>query len=211
MRDSDAFGPFVECLRRAEARGLDVGTTLGRLVTGRRLDDAKEVAAVLHARAERWASVARPTRPAAGFVAGLVPRALQVEDATMAQALVERDEALRRRAHELAVRALARSEPWVLAIGSPPADPLRRARWYEAASVVAAYRKRWDVGAAEPVGPAHAVRSDEERYQRERALAAARQARRWSGPEEQPRVARVATAEFAYEVQATAARHDPVL
>jgi hypothetical protein len=120
---SDAFGPLVACVREAEARGLDIDGALPRLVGARGFADTGDVAARLHGRIERWAAAARPMGPAPGFVAGIVPRVSDLEDADMARALIERDAALCRRARELAGAALRRQEPWLRVLGSPPGEP----------------------------------------------------------------------------------------
>ena len=70
--------------------------------------------AVLHARVERWAAAATSRRQAnAGLIAGLIPRALGVDDEDLARALQERDRAMERRARELAEQALAEGQAWV--------------------------------------------------------------------------------------------------
>jgi hypothetical protein len=57
-RASAAHGPLLAAFRDAEARGLDVESTFPRLVAGRPLADAGDVAAVLHERVERWTQAA---------------------------------------------------------------------------------------------------------------------------------------------------------
>jgi conjugative relaxase-like TrwC/TraI family protein len=174
VEQSPAFGPLVACLREAEARGLDVEQALPRLVGKRGFGDACDVAAVVHGRAERWAARTRPARAGAGFVAGVVARASDPDDADMARALAERDEAMRRRSRELAEAALARREPWVARLGPPPTSPKRHERWLEAVATVAAYRERWAVGDSHrPLGDEIAAASVEAVRHRERALAAA--------------------------------------
>ncbi len=174
---SDAFGPLVACLREAEAGGLDVEGVLPRLVGARGFDDAEDVAAVLHGRAERWAAGARPALPAAGFVAAVVARAGDVEDTDIASALAERDEAIRRRARELTEAALRRGDPWLRRLGAPPPEPARRERWLAAVASVAAYRERWGVADRDrPLGVEAAAVSVDAARHRDRALTAARAA-----------------------------------
>src|SRR5450759_4496317 len=48
LRDSAAYGPLLAALREGEALGLDVEQGLPRLVSGRTLSSADDVAAVLH-------------------------------------------------------------------------------------------------------------------------------------------------------------------
>jgi hypothetical protein len=52
--DSPAFGALVAAITRADDAGYDMEAVLRRLVAARPLDDARDVAAVLHERVERW-------------------------------------------------------------------------------------------------------------------------------------------------------------
>jgi hypothetical protein len=104
-----------------------------------------------------------------------------------ARALDERDEAMRRRARELAERAMGRREPWLAQVGPPPRDPVRRGRWLEAVSVVAAYRERWAItDGAHPLGRDGTAPTIEAARHRERVLAALRRARELSGHDRVP-------------------------
>ena len=95
---SAARGPLFAGLRDAEARGLDVEGTLPRLVSGKSLADATDVASVLHSRVDRWSHAGGGRRrPSGQLIAGLVPRAQGVTDPDMARALFERDQAMERR------------------------------------------------------------------------------------------------------------------
>jgi hypothetical protein len=170
---SEAYGPLLAALRGAEARGLDVVATLPKLAA-RGFEGTDDVASVLHARVERWAAAAgRRPEAWAGFVVGLVPRALGVSDPDLARALHERDEAMERRARELAEQALAEGRPWARAMGSPPVEPSKRESWARAVSTVAAFRERWDIGAdPQPLGPDSIVTSVEGLGHRRRAQVA---------------------------------------
>ena len=80
--------------RDAESRGLDVEAVFPKLVAARTLDDADDLAAVLHGRVDRWATAAGSRRQAVNqLIAGLIPRATGITDPDMAQALTERDRA----------------------------------------------------------------------------------------------------------------------
>jgi hypothetical protein len=94
VRRSEAYGPLITALRRAEACGLDVESGLRDLVAERALVAVNHVAAVLHHRVELWAGSKRPDD--AAMVAGLIPRAAGVTDPDMARALVERETAMER-------------------------------------------------------------------------------------------------------------------
>ena len=86
VRASAAHGPLLARFRDAEARGLDVEATFPRLVAGRSLADAADVAAVLHGRVERWTQAAGGRRRRAdNLIAGLIPRAQGVSDPEMAR------------------------------------------------------------------------------------------------------------------------------
>ena len=144
---SEAYGPLLAALREAEARGLDIENSLPRLAAARSLAGVDDPIAVLHARAERWAAAATSRRqPDTGFIAGLVPRAQDVEDDDLARALQERDRAMERRARERAEQALAEGRAWVGFLGPAPVEAGRREAWLGAVSTVAAFRDRWELG-----------------------------------------------------------------
>ncbi|MHB1535982.1 MAG: hypothetical protein ACYC1D_15505, partial [Acidimicrobiales bacterium] len=90
---------------------------------------------MLHGRVDRWVAAAASKRQAAtNLIAGLIPRAAGVTDPDMARALGERDEAMERRAQELAREAIERGEVWMRRLGAPPLDPAMRETWTRAAS-----------------------------------------------------------------------------
>ncbi len=178
VRSSEAHGPLLAALREAEACGLDVEAAFPQLVAGRSLTDALDVAAVLHGRVDRWKQAASGRRQGAGqLVAGLIPRVRGVTDPEIVRALIERDEAMERRARTLANQAIETGQGWVQRLGPAPDNPGHRARWLREVSTIAAYRDRWHV-----TGPgAVDTRSDDQNTaqmnQRQRALAAAERAR----------------------------------
>ena len=190
VQSSDAYGPLVASLRDAQARGLDVDAALPRLVAARPLEDAEDVAAVLHARVDTWVErAASRRRPASDLVAGLIPRARDVSDPDLARALTEREDAIEARASVLLEEALAEPAGWLKRLGvAPQSEPLRGA-WLREARTVAAYRDRWDVHGSAPVDRETAVGSIEQRGHYKRAAAAAaraaqiaKQARATHGP-----------------------------
>jgi conjugative relaxase-like TrwC/TraI family protein len=171
VRSSEAHGPLLAAFREAESRGVDIETALPRLVQARTLADADDVAAVLHARVERYAKSGGSKRRAAdNLIGGLMPRALGVTDPDMVRALEDRDRALEQRARILAEQAVAHGERWTRTLGSVPTDPVRRERWFAGASTVAAYRERWGVNGQIPLGPD--AKSIEQIGHRKRAEAA---------------------------------------
>ncbi len=101
VRRSDAYGPLIAALRRAEACGLDLESGLGDLVAQRALVAVEDVAAVLRHRVETWMAATGSRIPDdADMVAGLIPRAVGVTNPDLAQALLEREQAMERRARE---------------------------------------------------------------------------------------------------------------
>jgi conjugative relaxase-like TrwC/TraI family protein len=182
VRQSVAYGPLLAAFRNAESRGLDVEGTFSKLVAARPLDDAEDPAAVIHGRVDSWAQAASSRRYAASnLVAGLIPRAVGVTDPDIARALNERDEAMQRRARELAVQAVGHGQVWVRRLGVAPSEPVARQQWIEAVSTVAAYRERWTIGHdPRPLGPDSAVRTIQGVDHRTRAEVAVRMALRLS-------------------------------
>jgi hypothetical protein len=133
--------------------------------------DADDVAAVLHARVERYAKSGGSKRRAAdNLIGGLMPRALGVTEPDMVRALEDRDRALEQRARILAEQAVARGDTWMRALGPVPADPVRHERWFAGISTIAAYRERWGVEGQVPLGPD--AKSIEQIGHRKRAEAA---------------------------------------
>jgi conjugative relaxase-like TrwC/TraI family protein len=172
-RGSEAHGPLVAAFREAEARGLDVEDAFPRLVSGRSLADAADVAAVLHGRVERWTQAASGRRRTDNLIAGLIPRALHVSDPEMARALAERDRAMEERARTLAEQAVGTLVGWTQPLGDPPEGSAQRERWMRAVSTIAAYRDRWHITSNSALGTQGDAGSIEQAGQRQRAQAAA--------------------------------------
>ena len=120
---------------------------LARLVNGRTLSSADDVAAVLHGRVDRWIAASGPQRRvSADRIVGLFPRLAGVTDPDMARALDDRQALIQRRAREVATTAVENRQPWAAQLGSPPSDPIRRELWLRRVDTVAAYRERWGIG-----------------------------------------------------------------
>jgi hypothetical protein len=184
---SAARGPLFAGLREAEARGLDVDDALPRLVAGRSLADAADVASVLHGRVDRWTQASSGRRRQTGhLIAGLIPRVQGVSDPDMARALSERDDAMEQRARSLAQEAIAAGHAWLRPLGSPPSAPSQRERWVREVSTVAAYRDRWHIEGQGPLGPAPDRENHEQTAQRAKALSAGKWARAISTPVVKP-------------------------
>ncbi len=183
VRRSDAHGPLLAAFRDAEARGLDVETTVPKLVQARPFAGSEDVASVLHGRVDRWAASAGSRRGASEkLIAGLVPRALGISDPDMARGLTERDAAMERRARTLAEEAIASDAGWTRQLGPRPSDPATGEHWIRSASTIAAYRERWGISSADPLGAEDAVTSVEQLGHRRRAEAAVKRATRGEAP-----------------------------
>jgi conjugative relaxase-like TrwC/TraI family protein len=178
VRSSDAHGPLIAAFRRAEARGVDIGTALPRLVRARPIAEVDDVASVLHQRVERFTEAAGSRRVGStNLIAGLVPRALNVTDPDLARALEERAHAMQVRARTLAQDAVSSRASWLRQLGEPPADSAAQKQWVRAICTVAAYRERWSIGDDHrPVGAEIAIASAEQAGQRELARNAVRMA-----------------------------------
>jgi hypothetical protein len=177
VQGSDARGPLLAAFRDAEARGLDVEAAFPRLVGGRSLADADDVAAVLHHRVHRWTDAAAGRHQRSGnLIAGLVSRVQGVTDPELATALAERDRAMEDRARTLAAQAVEAGQPWVAGLGNPPAEPVRREGWFREVSTVAAYRDRWHLTTQRALGAEAEVTGIEQQTQRRRAQAAIQRA-----------------------------------
>ncbi|QQT70815.1 hypothetical protein I6I57_08230 [Brevibacterium casei] len=152
---SDAFGPLTAELRRAEANHHDVDVLLPKLVRARRLDDADDVAAVLHHRVAM--ATARPagsgrTRKTPRLIADLVPEATGTMNDDMRQSLNERRDLIEARADAVLDRALNEAAPWTAELGPQPTEARKLSAWQRSARVVAAYRDRYQVTADTALG-----------------------------------------------------------
>ena len=152
---SDAFGSLTAELRRAEANHYNVDVLLPELVRARRLDDADDVAAVLHHRVAM--ATARPagsgrTRKTPRLIVGLIPEATGTMDDDMRQSLNERRDLIEARADAALGRALNEAAPWTAELGPQPTNARKLATWQRSARVVAAYRDRYQVTADTALG-----------------------------------------------------------
>jgi hypothetical protein len=173
VRTSAALGPLFAALRDVESQGLEVDDGLRRVAGAGGLDTAEDIAAVLHARVDRWAEASAAKRSrSANFIAGLIPRASSVTDPDLVRALDDRATAMQQRARQLAERALKRGETWTHELGSQPADPVARERWMASLSTAAAYRELWGIGTDNrPLGPKPGNSAEQERQRRRTEIA----------------------------------------
>lgn len=199
--DSDAYGALSAELRHAEANHHDLDALLPRLVGARSLDDADDIASVLHARVAR--ATVRPagsgrTRKSPRLIVGLIPHASGQMADDMRQALDERRELIEARADAVLRGSLTDEAPWTADLGREPRSEKQKAAWWRAARTIAAYRDRYGItDDRTPFGPdpestsqkidairaraalnrAHAITNDEQSAQQVRQTAAARPAR----------------------------------
>jgi conjugative relaxase-like TrwC/TraI family protein len=156
--DSDAYGALSAELRHAEANHHDLDTLLPRLIASRSVDDADDIASVIHARLAR--ATARPagsgrTRKPPRLIAGLIPDAGGPMADEMRRALDERRDLIEQRADAVLHSALTDEDAWTTKLGTEPEDKKQRDAWRRAARTVAAYRDRYQISDdRSPFGPA---------------------------------------------------------
>ena len=187
--DSDAYSALSAELRHAEANHHDLDILLPRLVAARGLDDAEDIASVIHARVAR--ATGRPagsgrTRKPPRLIAGLVPYAGGPMADDMRQALDERRDLIEQRADAVLHGALTDKEPWTAKLGTTPKDRKQQAAWRRAARTIAAYRDRYQItDDRTPLGPA--PQSTSQKIDAARARAATSTARTLAGVADGPR------------------------
>lgn len=151
--DSDTFARLCTVLTRAELSGHSSDAVLDEALDAGDLTDARDVPAVLAARAERRVEQREPERAAHTWT----QRAAGLADATDASELgrFTRDvgQALDVREAELAERVIEQSPEWAMRqLGELPPEEqeLERAEWQHAAGRIAAYRERLGIADAIP-------------------------------------------------------------
>ncbi|WP_407343381.1 MobF family relaxase [Pengzhenrongella phosphoraccumulans] len=148
---SDTFGPLAAQLRRAEAAGFDLKTMLPGLACARTLQDADDVAAVLHHR------VVKATNQQVGtgeldLIVGLIPAANGEMPDDVRQALDERRGLMQTRARTLALDAVRTGEAWARSHGEEPILGDSVGSWLHQVEIVAAYRDRYAITDDDPIG-----------------------------------------------------------
>ena len=170
---SPAFGALTAELRRAEANHHDIEALMPRLIAARGFGDADDISAVLHYRVARV--TARPAgsgraRKAPRLIAGLIPEVGGATSAEIRRALNDRRDLIEARADALLDTALAEKQSWTRALGTQPKQRRTATAWRRAALTVAAYRDRYGIADASPLGaPAE---SDAQKIDAARAHAA---------------------------------------
>ncbi|GAA2843382.1 conjugative relaxase-like TrwC/TraI family protein [Leucobacter komagatae] len=153
---SDAYGALSAELRRAEANHHDVDRLLPRLIQARSVEDADDIASVLHARLAK--ATARPAgsgraRKQPRLIAGLIPHADGTMRPEMRQALNERHELIEQRADALVDQAVDETADWVQPLLPQRQNEHMMIGWRRRARVIAAYRDRYQVSSSDPLGP----------------------------------------------------------
>jgi AAA domain/TrwC relaxase len=151
-------GPtLARLLRRAELAGHDPYQVLHDAITSRPLDDARQLANVLHHRI----ATTVPLDPTGTAYADWLPK---VDDPQWRTYLFELAEAADDRRAELGRVTAADPPQWAVeALGPPPADLLARDRWQNRAATVAAHRElTTHTNPATPIGPAPSPGKPEE-------------------------------------------------
>jgi conjugative relaxase-like TrwC/TraI family protein len=180
-RQSPAWAGLLGALRDAEERSLDAKDALSQLAT-LPISSDQDPAAVLRARLRcseqatggRWA-------PRQDLVAGLVPRATDIDDEDLAKAIRQREQAMEGRARDLAEQAVWSGAPWARPFGPPPTNPAVAGVWWDRLAMVAASRDRWGVTSASILGDDADVGSLRQAAHRARVRRAGQEAARLAG------------------------------
>ena len=149
---SDAFGPLAAQLRRAEASGFDLAALVPSFVDVRSLQDAGDVAAVLHHRVVKATDEQEGTGEP-DLIVGLIPAAKCEMPNGIRTALDERRELMETRVRTLAINAVRTGEAWVRQLGEEPILGDAAGSWLRQVVIVAAYRDRYDITGDDPIGP----------------------------------------------------------
>src|SRR5699024_5613129 len=133
----------------------DVDQLLPRLTRARSVDDADDIASLIHHRIAQ--STARPagsgrTRKSARLIAGLIPHADGAMTRAPPAALAARRRLVAARAGAALDTALAPGEPWGGNLGSAPKDARGQRLRRRQAPLIAAYRDRYALTDSTPVG-----------------------------------------------------------
>jgi hypothetical protein len=191
LRRSGEWDELLGTMRTAAEVGVDVGAVVARLVTAPPAGGEEDEAARLRRGLQRSAqAIGRGPRKQVDMVAGLVPRAGQIDDKDIERAVRQREDAIARRARDLAEAAVRTGAPWAQPFGPPPIRAVVAQAWWDRLSIIAAYRDRWGVTAGGTLGDMADIRSFAQVTHRNRALQAGQEAARLAGlPPEVPTAA----------------------
>jgi conjugative relaxase-like TrwC/TraI family protein len=163
-------GTLTRLLRAADLAGHDTNAVLRQAAGIRDFAGARSIAAVLHSRVRQ---ITGTPQPRAGTYADRTPLITDPEAAQFARDLAA---AMDARAKLLGERAAADRPVWALRyLGDVPDGPPERAEWMRRAAMVAAYREEHGyTHDSDPIGPAPASGSPEQRASWQTAYAALR-------------------------------------
>jgi conjugative relaxase-like TrwC/TraI family protein len=168
LRASPAYGPLLAVLRRAEAAGLDPNATFHKAVNQASIDNARDLAAVLHARVERLISrIDRRRLEPQQLVAGLIRPTTTIIDPAFTAPLRELEALISQRADWLADQAEKKTEPWYHTLKTQLTEQTPDESGVFIREI-AAYRERYGVRGVEPLGPVPAARELEQSLSRSR-------------------------------------------
>jgi len=145
LSDSAAFPPLIAALRRIEDDGHDLAAMLRACIAERPIDAgdaARDLAAVLHWRVERWHRNTPPTRHHDKQLAGglLTPAPPDYLDPQTGPTLRELEDLIQHRVNALTEAALARPAGLLRRFGPPPHNEADYAVWRGHLHTIIAYR-----------------------------------------------------------------------
>ncbi|MGO1316797.1 MAG: MobF family relaxase [Cellulomonadaceae bacterium] len=162
---TESFGILTTELRRLEADGHDINDLLPRITRAGGLTEVDDLGSLLRYRVQKVAATHQPSARRVSLIAGLIPRAIGITDPVMRQALDEREHLMQERIDALTTTAIEQSVPWLETLGDLDSE----AR-VAAVRVVAAYRDRWGITSASPLGPVPDDDAQRIDYERARGL-----------------------------------------
>ena len=135
-------------LRRLDAAGIDAAAALAKAALARDVDDADDLAAVLHWRLEGAAAQA-------AALSGESFEAMCPADAgELTETITAVARAMDSRSAALAARVETERPEWAETLGAIPAHhPHKAARWRDRAAVIAGYREAFNIHGDDPLGP----------------------------------------------------------
>lgn len=172
---SPAWVSFVNTLREVSAIDPDL---IEQAFNERELASAEDPVKVMTWRLKAQLTAAQ-SAPTYRRIAGLVAPVAHTGDVETDPALREREIALQVRAELTLDTAIGNQEPWTTDLGQPMTG--RETDWRREAVTIAAYRDKWNVTGATPVG--NAALTPAQRADRELAAAALQRARLAAGQE----------------------------
>jgi hypothetical protein len=182
VRRSGEWDDLLGAMRMAADAGVDVEVVLARLVTAEPTGTDQEPAAKLRAGLQRSAqATSRGPKSNLDMVAGLVPRAAQLDDKDIARAVRQREDAIVRRARDLAEEAVRTGATWAKAFGPPPRNLVVAKAWWDRLGMIAAYRDRWRITTSSALGDHADIGSLSQAAHRRRAHQAGQEAARLAG------------------------------